>query len=218
MADVDWTRHYCDRCRMIGIAIAAIVAGAVTWLLEKIGLPMWLAIIGFFVVWAILGIVVDRRCRARAREMAGLEPAADAGTAAEDIAAQEAVEAERTAVEQAAAEAAEAERVAAERAAAEAAEAERAAAEAAETGEGIRPNTLAGPRDGRQDNLRKIRGIGPKLEKLLNEMGFWHYDQIAGWSAEEAAWVDANLEGVKGRVTRDEWVRQASELAAAKGK
>ncbi len=45
-------------------------------------------------------------------------------------------------------------------------------------------------------------------------MGFFHFDQIAGWSAEEIAWIDENLEGFKGRVTRDDWVEQARLLAA----
>jgi NADH-quinone oxidoreductase subunit E len=45
-------------------------------------------------------------------------------------------------------------------------------------------------------------------------MGFFHFDQIAGWTAEEIVWVDENLEGFKGRVTRDGWVEQARLLAA----
>lgn len=58
-----------------------------------------------------------------------------------------------------------------------------------------------------------IKGVGPKLEELLNSLGFWHFDQIAAWGAEELAWVDANLEGFKGRASRDEWVAQAGVLA-----
>ncbi|MEO9897530.1 MAG: endonuclease [Paracoccaceae bacterium] len=80
--------------------------------------------------------------------------------------------------------------------------------------EGQKPATLSGPRDGKADNLKEIKGIGPKLEKLCNVMGFYHFDQIAAWSAAEVAWVNANLEGFKGRVSRDKWVEQASVLAA----
>ena len=79
--------------------------------------------------------------------------------------------------------------------------------------EGIRPVALEGPRGGAADDLKRIKGIGPKLEKLCNELGFYHFDQIAGWTEDEVAWVDANLEGFKGRVTRDEWVTQARVLA-----
>ncbi|MBT8457854.1 MAG: fused NADH-quinone oxidoreductase subunit E/endonuclease, partial [Alphaproteobacteria bacterium] len=59
-----------------------------------------------------------------------------------------------------------------------------------------------------------IKGVGPKLEAMLNRMGFYHYDQVAGWTADEVAWVDDNLEGFKGRVSRDNWVEQAATLAA----
>jgi NADH-quinone oxidoreductase subunit E len=75
-----------------------------------------------------------------------------------------------------------------------------------------RPAGLSAPRDGKADDLQSIRGIGPKLEKICNSMGFWHFDQIASWSADEIAWVDSHLEGFKGRVTRDEWVKQAKVL------
>ena len=79
---------------------------------------------------------------------------------------------------------------------------------------GTRPAALDGPRAGGADDLKKIKGIGPKLELLCHKLGFYHYDQIANWSAAEVAWVDANLEGFKGRVTRDTWVEQARLLAS----
>jgi len=78
---------------------------------------------------------------------------------------------------------------------------------------GTRPAALDGPREGRPDDLKKIRGVGPKLEKLVNGMGFYHFDQIAGWTAAEVAWVDDNIKGFKGRVSRDNWVEQAKILA-----
>ena len=59
-----------------------------------------------------------------------------------------------------------------------------------------------------------IKGVGPKLEALLNRLGFYHFDQIAAWRAEEVDWVDQNLEGFKGRVSRDNWVAQATALAS----
>jgi len=54
--------------------------------------------------------------------------------------------------------------------------------------------------------------VGPKLETVLNDMGFWHFDQIAAWGPAEIAWVDARL-SFKGRIERDDWVGQAGELA-----
>ena len=91
---------------------------------------------------------------------------------------------------------------------------EAAASEPISEGEGKRPAALDAPRDGAADDLKQIKGIGPKLEKLCNSMGFWHFDQIANWTPEEVAWVDANLEGFKGRVSRDNWIDQAKTLAS----
>lgn len=76
-----------------------------------------------------------------------------------------------------------------------------------------KPKGLDAPRDGIPDDLTKISGIGPKLAVLCNDLGFYHYDQIAVWTEDEIAWVDENLEGFKGRVTRDNWVEQAKALA-----
>lgn len=79
--------------------------------------------------------------------------------------------------------------------------------------EGTRPEALDGPRGGVADDLKRIKGVGPKMETLCNSLGFYHFDQIANWNPNEVAWVDANLEGFKGRVTRDAWVSQAKLLA-----
>ncbi|MCF2904766.1 NADH-quinone oxidoreductase subunit E [Octadecabacter sp. CECT 8868] len=78
---------------------------------------------------------------------------------------------------------------------------------------GSKPASLSEARDGIPDDLKKIKGVGAKMEALCNQLGFWHYDQIANWTADEVAWVDDNLEGFKGRVTRDGWVEQAKALA-----
>ena len=76
-----------------------------------------------------------------------------------------------------------------------------------------KPAGLAAARGGKPDDLKIIKGIGPKLEALCHRLGYFHFDQIAAWTPAEVAWVDDNLEGFKGRVTRDEWVRQAMALA-----
>ena len=78
---------------------------------------------------------------------------------------------------------------------------------------GKRPAVLDKARDGRPDDLKMIKGVGPKLEKLLHSLGFFHFDQIAAWTPEERAWVDDKLEGFKGRATRDDWTGQAKTLA-----
>ena len=96
----------------------------------------------------------------------------------------------------------------------EAADAEASENHVESTSAGSKPAKLDAPREGGADDLKKIKGVGPKLEKQLNGMGFYHFDQIANWSDEEVAWVDQNLEGFKGRVSRDNWVAQAKELSA----
>ncbi len=85
---------------------------------------------------------------------------------------------------------------------------------AAEAPEPSRPATLEAPREGGSDDLKRIKGIGPRIEALLHRLGFYHFDQIAAWTPAELAWVDANLEGFPGRPTRDGWVEQARHLAS----
>ena len=72
---------------------------------------------------------------------------------------------------------------------------------------------MTAPRKSGADDLKRISGVGPKLEATLNEMGFWHFDQIAKWGASEIAWVDSRLK-FKGRIERDDWMAQVAALAA----
>jgi NADH-quinone oxidoreductase subunit E len=62
------------------------------------------------------------------------------------------------------------------------------------------------------DDLKTISGIGPKLEKVLNDLGIWTYDQIAAFTVAEIAWLDDHL-GFSGRIGRDDWVGQAKALS-----
>ena len=71
------------------------------------------------------------------------------------------------------------------------------------------PVRLSAPRKGKADDLKEIEGIGPALEKLCNSLGFYHFDQIAGWSDADVAWVDANMKTFKGRIVRDKWIAQS---------
>ena len=77
------------------------------------------------------------------------------------------------------------------------------------------PKVMKTPRKSGADNLQMIKGVGPKLEGLLNDMGFFHFDQVSAWGADEVSWVDQNLEGFRARVSRDNWVSQATALAAS---
>lgn len=69
--------------------------------------------------------------------------------------------------------------------------------------------------EGEADDLKQISGVGPKLEKTLNSLGFWHFSQIAKWSRKDVAIVDDEL-SFKGRIERDEWIKQAKLLAKKK--
>lgn len=84
----------------------------------------------------------------------------------------------------------------------------------ADAATGSKPsNLLTEARGGKADDLKKISGVGPKLEGLLHENGVFHFDQIFGWGAEEIAYMDDKL-SFKGRIERDDWVAQATQFAA----
>jgi len=71
------------------------------------------------------------------------------------------------------------------------------------------PERLKAARKGRADDLKEIEGIGPAMEKLVNSLGFYHFDQIANWTEADVAIVDAEMQSFRGRITRDKWVAQA---------
>ncbi len=85
-------------------------------------------------------------------------------------------------------------------------------AQKAERGTSQKPQPIAKPA-GKADDLTRIKGIGPKLSSLLNELGIYHFKQIANWSDAEARWVDDYL-AFKGRVDREDWIPQARALSA----
>ncbi len=75
-----------------------------------------------------------------------------------------------------------------------------------------KPETLSAPRGGKADDLKLLKGVGPKLEQTLHDLGFFHFDQVAAWTEAEIAWVDTRLK-FKGRIQRDGWIEQAKILA-----
>jgi predicted flap endonuclease-1-like 5' DNA nuclease len=68
---------------------------------------------------------------------------------------------------------------------------------------------------GEPDDLKQIRGIGPGIEGTLNDLGIWHFHQIAALTPEQTAWVNSHLK-FKGRIEREEWISQAKDLAEGK--
>ncbi|WP_022694659.1 hypothetical protein [Ponticaulis koreensis] len=84
------------------------------------------------------------------------------------------------------------------------------AALAKEPVEETRPESLDAPR-GEADDLKRIGGIGPKIELILNELGIFHFSQITAWTPGEQAWIDSYLR-FEGRVMSEKWAEQAAEL------
>ena len=71
------------------------------------------------------------------------------------------------------------------------------------------------PATGFVDDLKLIGGVGPALEKKLNEAGVTSLSQIAAWTAEDIAAFDEKL-SFHGRIERDDWIGQAADLIAGK--
>lgn len=68
--------------------------------------------------------------------------------------------------------------------------------------------------EGEADDLRKIKGLGPKMLTLLQSLGITRYAQIAGWSDADLDELDTKLGSFAGRPRRDNWVEQATLLAS----
>lgn len=64
------------------------------------------------------------------------------------------------------------------------------------------------------DDLTRIKGLGPKLQTLLNTLGVTSFAQVAAWSEGDIDNIDAQLGKFQGRIRRDNWVEQAKLLAA----
>lgn len=62
------------------------------------------------------------------------------------------------------------------------------------------------------DDLSKISGVGPVIVGKLNDLGITTFEQIAKFKKADIAEIDEKL-NFKGRIERDEWVKQAKELA-----
>ncbi|OUW74925.1 MAG: 50S ribosomal protein L21 [Saprospirales bacterium TMED214] len=66
--------------------------------------------------------------------------------------------------------------------------------------------------EGKPDNLKKISGVGPVLEKKLHEAGIYFFWQVAALKEEQITELEEEM-SFPGRITRDEWIKQAEEFA-----
>lgn len=92
--------------------------------------------------------------------------------------------------------------------------------EPARISSGDEPVILSAALYGDKDDLKRISGVGPQLEELLNTNGVYYFWQVASWSKDDIDFIDDRLDVFRGRISRDNWVNQASQLkeepAAAK--
>ncbi len=79
-----------------------------------------------------------------------------------------------------------------------------------------RPVALKAARRGNADNLTSIDGIGNAIQSRLFDLGIFHYDQIAGWTFDEATWISEEI-GFPGRAHREDWMKQAVVLVGPAG-
>lgn len=66
--------------------------------------------------------------------------------------------------------------------------------------------------DGPADDLKRITGVGPWIERQLNAMGINRFAQIAAWTSDDVARIGARV-AIPGRIERDNWIGQAHALA-----
>jgi len=84
-----------------------------------------------------------------------------------------------------------------------------------DNGAGRFPNILGDSYDSQkesQDNLKKIKGVGPAIEKTLNDLGIYRFNQIAEMSEYDIDRVAQQLKGFRSRIYREDWVGQARTL------
>jgi len=74
------------------------------------------------------------------------------------------------------------------------------------------PRILKAALYGKKDDLKMISGVGPKLENLLNRNGVYYFWQVSEWNKNDINVIDERLDSFKGRISRDNWVKQANRL------
>lgn len=74
------------------------------------------------------------------------------------------------------------------------------------------PASLLSERPETVDDLKEIKGIGPRMEGVLNAKGVYLFQQLAEFTPEDVAWVSAAIDTFPNRIERDRWVEQAQQL------
>ena len=71
--------------------------------------------------------------------------------------------------------------------------------------------------DGEHDDLKKITGIGPKMERLLNQLGITTFRQLANFTTDDVQRVSQAMSVFPGRIERDDWIGGARAQLEARG-
>jgi predicted flap endonuclease-1-like 5' DNA nuclease/uncharacterized protein YoxC len=68
---------------------------------------------------------------------------------------------------------------------------------------------------GPRDDLQRLEGVDPSLERMLNRLGIYHFHQIARFEASDVEWLVEHVDGVPERTIRDSWIVDAAHLCGA---
>ena len=63
-----------------------------------------------------------------------------------------------------------------------------------------------------RDDLKRIKGVGPAIERTLNEFGFYRFEQLAAISEYDIDRLAERLKGLRSRIYREDWIGQARAL------
>lgn len=85
--------------------------------------------------------------------------------------------------------------------------------EEAASGAGTKPKNLMAKAPADADDLKKIKGVGPKSADALNALGIYKYEQLAAFSAADVEWLSGEIGFSVEKIERDGWIAMAGELA-----
>ena len=85
------------------------------------------------------------------------------------------------------------------------------------TGESRPPAWVMVQPFGPRDDLQRLEGVDPSLERSLNRLGIYHFHQIARFDAADVEWLVEHADGVPAQTIRDSWIVDASRLAGVQG-
>ncbi len=66
---------------------------------------------------------------------------------------------------------------------------------------------------GPRDDLQRLEGVDPNIERLLNRLGIYHYHQIARFETSDVEWLVEHVEGVPAQMIRESWIVDALRLS-----